>query len=121
MTGESSRVATTVAIEFAASCNPFRKSNSNARMISAISSGSASSCTAARSGVIDDDAVDLVGDIFEGVDDALEVLVDLALDEKPQRVAAAVVGDRLPEPGPMDLVGVALDPDQPLGQLVQPR
>src|SRR6187200_886325 len=115
MTGESSRVATTVAIEFAASCRPLRKSNTSARTISATSSGRASSCTAARSGVVDDDAVDLVGDVLERVDDAFEVLVDLALDQQPQRVAPAMVGHRLPEPGPMDFVGVPLDPHQSLG------
>src|SRR5687767_8034371 len=110
MTGDSSRVATTVAIELAASCKPFRKSNSSARTISAISSGRASSCTVARrSGVVDHDAVDLVGDVFERIDDALQVLVDLAFDHEPQRVAAAVVLERLAKPVRVDRVGMAFD------------
>src|SRR6478735_9212332 len=76
MTGESSRVATTVAIEFAASCRPFRKSNSSARTISPISRGRASSCTAARSGVVDDDAV-----VLERLAEAVRVdRIRVALD-----------------------------------------
>src|SRR6187399_1443507 len=118
MTGESSRVATTVAIEFAASWRPFRKSNTSARTISAISSGRASSCIAARSGVVDDDAVDLVGDVLERVDDALEMLVDLALDHEAQRVGAAVVLERLAQAVGMDRVGMPLYAHEALGQLV---
>ena len=40
--GRSTRVDTMVAIEFAASCRPLRKSNSSATRISAISTGRAS-------------------------------------------------------------------------------
>ena len=39
--GRSTRVDTMVAIEFAASCRPFRKSNASAMKISATSSGNA--------------------------------------------------------------------------------
>ena len=43
--GRSTRVETMVAIEFAASCRPFRKSNTSAMAISATSSGNASTAS----------------------------------------------------------------------------
>ncbi len=47
-----------------------------------ISSGSASSCIY---GVIDDDAVDLIGDILKRIRHPLEILEDLASDGEFQR------------------------------------
>src|SRR3569623_2689815 len=88
--GESNCVETTVAIEIAASCRPLRKSYASAIAISATSSGKAIWCTRALSGVIDDDAVDLVGDVLEFVGDALEMLVDFAPDHEAQRVAGGL-------------------------------
>ncbi len=79
--GRSTRVETMVAIELAASCRPLRKSNRRAVAIRPIRAGRASVASIARpprpSGVLDDEAVDLVGDVLEAVDDLLEVAVDL--------------------------------------------
>src|SRR5256885_6792379 len=64
-TGESTRVETTVAIEFAASCRPFRKSNSSATAISATRTQVA---TMSGSDVLDDDAGDDVGHVLAAID-----------------------------------------------------
>src|SRR5690606_22560107 len=87
--GERSCVETTVAIEFAASCSPLRKSNASARAISATSSGKASSCICPRSasGVVDREAVDMVRHVLEGVRNLLEVLEYLAGDDEADGVA----------------------------------
>src|SRR5215470_6844377 len=77
--GRSTRVDTMVAIELAASCRPLRKSNTSATTISPIKIGSASatgSISGAPSHVLEHDALDLVGDVVETVDDLLEVIVD---------------------------------------------
>jgi hypothetical protein len=71
--------------------------------------------------VIDDDAVDLVGDILEGIDDPLEMLVDLAADGELHgagRIASEALKSSL-EAGSVDLVGMALHADQPFGEFVQ--
>src|SRR3954451_18354005 len=84
-TGLISRVPTTVAIELAASCRPFRKSNASATTMRPTSSGSASWCIRVGSGVVDHDAVDLVCDVFHRVRDPLEMLVDLAGNDELHR------------------------------------
>src|SRR6185312_5869185 len=62
--GRSTRVETMVAIEFAASCRPFRKSNSNATAINPTRTGKASVASTKKAPALylfDHDAVDLVG------------------------------------------------------------
>lgn len=95
-TGPNSRVATTVAMLLAASCSPFRKSNASAIRIRPTSSGKASSCTDQTprvnmamgsfdlivSSMVDNDTVYLVCDIFECIDDPLQMLVYFTIDDE---------------------------------------
>src|SRR5712691_8395717 len=85
--GRKTRVDTMVAIEFAASCSPLRKSNASATRTSAIRAGRASvTASMSRSHVLDHDAADLVSHIVEAVDHLLEVIVDLDSNEERHRV-----------------------------------
>lgn len=71
--------------------------------------------------MIDDDAVDLVGDVLERIDDPLEMFVDLAADGELHgagRIASEALESSL-EAGTMYLVRMALHADQPFGELVQ--
>jgi hypothetical protein len=62
--------------------------------------------------VIDDDAVDLVGDILELVGDAFEVLVNLAADHEAQRVAALLrAGEVRLEAAIVNVIDLSLDAD----------
>src|SRR3954470_22397690 len=74
--GRSTRVETMVAIELAASCRPLRKSNSSATAMRPTSSGQARATSIGLLDVLDDDALDLVGDVVEPVDDLLQMVVD---------------------------------------------
>src|SRR5690606_37495609 len=85
-TGGSTRVATMVAIELAASCRPFRKSNSRATPIRKARIRRAWSMTVLQ--VLDQNAVDTVGDVLEPVDHLLQVVQQLAADDEAQGVAA---------------------------------
>ena len=58
--------------------------------------------------MVDDDAVDDVGDVLEGVDDPLEMLEDFPLDDEVDRIAVAVRLEGFLQPGRMDFVGMAL-------------
>ena len=49
--------------------------------------------------MVDDDAVDLIGDVLKRIDDPLQMLVDLALDDEPERVGGTDTG-----PQPTDLL-----------------
>src|SRR5438270_1721106 len=92
--GDKTRVETTVAIEFAESCKPLMKSNANAMVISPISTGSArvgSMCVSSSSGVVDDDALDLVGHILEPVEHTLDVAIELPADEEDGRPVGAML------------------------------
>src|SRR5271169_3855255 len=84
--GRSTRVDTMVAIEFAASFMPLRKSNASATMMRPNKNGSdsveASIDSPARLNVLDDDAVHHVGDVVEAIDHLLEVIVNFVANEK---------------------------------------
>ncbi len=70
----------------------------------------------AAQAMVDDDAVDLVRDIFERVDDPLEMLEDLALTmNRNGSFGPSSLNARL-RPAAMDLVGMAFHPHQPLGR-----
>src|SRR4051794_10902651 len=89
--GFSTRVDTMVAMELAASCSPLRKSNSNATPISAISSGRLRRTASIRrfllpSYVIENDALQLVGNVVEPVDHLFQVIVDLVADDVVHRL-----------------------------------
>src|SRR5689334_15147217 len=79
--GFSTPVETTVAIEFAASWKPFMKSNSTASATSSATTPNEISVTVTGgdvSGVLEDDALDQIGDVLAAVGDRLEQLVDRA-------------------------------------------
>src|SRR3982750_371686 len=83
--GFSTPVETTVAIEFAASWKPFMKSNATASTTSSATTPNEISVgvmRAGRSGILEDDALDQIGDVLAAIRDRLEQLVDRAqLDE----------------------------------------
>src|SRR5688500_670517 len=79
--GLSTPVETTVAIELAASWKPFMKSNASARTTSIVRIANESSTVAMRargSGVLEDDALDEVGDVLASIRDGFQQLVDRA-------------------------------------------
>src|ERR1700730_8671320 len=78
------RVDTMVAIEFAVSCRPLRKSNASATTIKPIRTGRLSSTVMAlcRSNLIDDDRVYFVRDILEAVDNFFQMIVELRADNE---------------------------------------
>src|ERR1051326_1263076 len=73
-----------VAMELAASLRPFRKSKARPTATSPISSASISSH------LLDDDAADAIGDVFEAVHHLFEVIVDFDPDDVVHGVAVAV-------------------------------
>src|SRR3954469_12262506 len=78
-----------VAIEFAASCRPFRKSNASATAISTIRSRPGPETSIRRAlEVLDQHAADLAGHVFEAVDPLFQVIVDLGADDVGHRVLA---------------------------------
>src|SRR3954452_1890740 len=92
--GDKTRVETTVAIEFAESCKPLMKSKASAMPIRPISTGSArvgSMCGSSSSGVIDDDAFNLVGYVLEPVEHAFDVPIELPADEEDRRPLGAML------------------------------
>src|SRR5574343_2062030 len=110
--GLSTPVDTTVAMEFAASWKPFMKSNARA---SATSSATTQKLTWTASmgetrpgsGVLEDDALDQVGDVFAAVGDRLELLVDgLELDELAH---VLLLTEELGHRGAHHAVGVGLE------------
>src|SRR4051794_28251369 len=84
-----------VAIEFAASCRPFRKSNASATPMRAMSSRPGPVKSTRDLKVLDQHAADLVGHVLEPVDDLFEVVVDLRAHDVGHRIRprrAAVEG-----------------------------
>jgi hypothetical protein len=91
--GFRTRVETMVAMEFAASCSPFRKSNSSAMPINPTSRGNAICAISilpapAESDVFDHDAVDFVRNVVEPVHDLFKVVVNLVADDERHRIGA---------------------------------
>src|SRR5438128_3802231 len=84
--GRNTRVETMVAIELAASCKPFRKSNSSATATRAARTRKALDASTAGLEVFEQDAVDPVRHILEPVHHALEVAVDLRPDHEAHGV-----------------------------------
>src|SRR6185312_11573723 len=119
--GFSTRVETMVAIEFAASCSPFRKSKISATMMSPTRNGRPIATASMRafpraSNVIDHDALDFVGDVVETVDAFLQVIVDFVPDEKRDRIAVLLL-EQILQPAVVDVVGLAFE----LGDLLGDR
>src|SRR5262249_43764128 len=118
--GRSTRVDTMVAIELAASCRPLRKSNSSATAISAISSGNPSAVSIvavpAGSHVVDHDALQLVGDVVEPIDDFLEVVVDFVAGNERHRVGGPLGLEQLLQAEIGQIVRAPFDLRDLLGQ-----
>src|SRR5437762_4325983 len=122
--GLSTRVDTTVAIEFAASCRPLRKSNASATAINPIRRGSPSvkaSIQTAPLNVVDHDAVDLVRHVIESIDHFLQMVVDFVADDIRHRVGGALGLIELAQSHVVQLVRLALDLRDLLGNAAQPR
>src|SRR4029077_9389508 len=98
-----------VAIELAASCRPLRKSNSSATAISPTRTGNprAVSTTALASHLLDDDRIDLVGDVVKPVGDLFKVVVDLGADDEVHGVGVAVLEEKLLQPDVVQVVDAA--------------
>src|ERR1051325_4968497 len=100
-----------VAIEFAASFMPLRKSNASAIAISVSKSGSArvpaSIVFALRreSDVLDDDTVHYVGDVIETVNHLFEMVVHLVADVEGKPAAAYVGAIKLPQALVVQFIG----------------
>ena len=78
--GRNTRVATTVAMELALSCRPFRKPNSRATAIRPASTGVPTRTWfmgKASSDLLDDDAVDHVHHVLAAVHHGLDQVIDL--------------------------------------------
>src|SRR5689334_2892139 len=120
--GRSTRVDTTVAIEFAASCSPFMKSNSSAtptRPNTTIEPGAAGSmANSPGSDVLRGDRLDHVRHVVALVDDALDQLVELLAIDVADRIerAAAEIGADARESGVEGLVGALLEVTDALAQ-----
>src|SRR5690242_9353190 len=85
----STRVDTMVAIEFAASCSPLRKSNRSETAIRPIRTGRLRSRSIAErdpSQVVGDERVYFIRDVFEAVNHLLEVFVKLGADQEIHRI-----------------------------------
>ena len=73
----------------------------------------ASSASGGRLGVVDDDAVDLIGDVFESVGDPLQILEHFAVDGELQRLGPRMLPEGPLEPDGVEVVGFSLKADQP--------
>src|SRR6185295_3720028 len=104
--GERTRVETTVAMEFAASWKPFRKSNVRAtRMMKTTSPVAA--VRGASSGVLDEDIADDVGVVLALVAGVLQPLVDLLPLQDLQGIAPVRL-EQLGDDRVVELVGAVL-------------
>src|SRR5690242_7560748 len=97
-------VDTMVAIEFAASWKPFRKSKARATTIRKTTTSNVIDI----SGVLEHDAFDDVRDVLAAVGHGLEVLVDLLQLDQLARIGLVV--EELRQPGAQHLVGLGLEP-----------
>src|SRR4051812_26080132 len=121
--GRSTRVETMVAIEFAASCRPLRKSKSSATAMRPTRRGRpsvASMVSGRRSDVLDHDGADLVRHVLEAVDHLLEAAVDLVADHEGHGVRVPVRAKQRPAAVVVQVVGAALEMRDLLADLAQP-
>src|SRR5438270_4289226 len=103
-----------VAMELAASLRPFRKSNASAMTISPPSS------SIALSHMLDDDAADAVGHVFEPVHYLLQMIVDFNAYDVTHRIAFAMFEEQILDAGVVERVGVVLKANDFFGDGVQP-
>src|SRR5690242_890624 len=121
--GRNTRVETMVAIELAASCRPFRKSNASATAIRPTRMGRPSEASTAGPALylFDHDTVDLVGDVVEAVGDFFEVIVDLNADDEVHGTGVAVFQVKLLHADIVEVVDAAFQLAQFLGDSRQQR
>src|SRR5664279_513483 len=108
--GFSTPVETTVAIELAASWKPFMKSNATASATSSATTPNEISVGVidGRSGILEDDALDQVGDVLATIGDRLEQLVDRA--QLDQLAHVLLLAEQARHRRAHDAVGVGLEP-----------
>src|SRR5262245_3369516 len=116
--GDSTRVETTVAIEFAASWKPFRKSNDSATRMMPRRASSVPPTSA--SGVLNQHVADDVRVVLAGVAAVLEHLVDLFPLEDLER-ARVLAPEQLGDHPVEQVVGAILEVGDPNDRLVDAR
>src|SRR5437868_8214349 len=121
--GRSTRVETMVAIELAASCSPLRKSNSSATAIRPTRIGRLKEASTAGPALylLDDDAVDLVGDVIEAIGDLFQMVVDFGADDVVHRVGGAMLEEQLLQADVVQVVDAAFQLAKLLGDRGQHR
>src|ERR1051325_7218076 len=115
--GRSTRVDRMVAIELAASCRPLRKSNSRATAIRPTRIGRLKEASTAGPALylLDDDAVDFVGDVIEAIGDLFEMVVDFGADDVIHGVGVAVLEEQLLQADVVQVVDAAFQLAELLG------
>src|SRR5687767_3208394 len=116
-----------VAMEFAASCRPLRKSKASATKIRKIRiwiERVASTNGPPLSQMIDNECVDLVRHVLEAIDHRLQMVVDLGADDEIHGAAglpAAVLVGHVERLAALivKLVGLLLDPDHPFSERIE--
>src|SRR5690348_4633203 len=108
-------------MEFAASCRPLRKSNSKAVATSAISSSWMCKRSPRLLGLFDGDPAYAVGDVFETIHDALEVIVDFRADDEVHGVAGAVLHIEFFDAKVMQAIGTLLKADDFFRDGIEPH
>src|SRR4051812_14760764 len=122
--GRSTRVETIVAIELAASCSPFRKSNSSATAMSPNRTGRPSAVSKTESpalNLFDHDRVDLVGDVVEAIRHLLQMVIDLRADDEVHRIRIAMLEKQLLQADVVEIVHAPFKLGHLLGDLGQQR
>src|SRR6202012_93961 len=97
-----------VAMELAASCRPFRKSNSRATATRNHSVIVPVEIASIGLEMLEQDAADAVGDVLEAVDHLLQVVVEIGADDEVHRPVLALLEQGL-HAGVVDLVRSVLD------------
>src|SRR5436305_2265179 len=121
--GRNTRVETMVAIELAASCSPLRKSNSSATAIRPTRIGRLKEASTAGPALylLDDDAVDFVGDVIEAIGDLFEMVVDFSADDVVHGVGVAVLEEQFLQADVVQIVDAAFQLAELLGDRGQHR
>src|SRR5436305_5593169 len=115
--GRNTRVETMVAIELAASCSPLRKSNSSATAIRPTRIGRLKEASTAGPALylLDDDAVDFVGDVIEAIGDLFKMVVDFGADDVIHGVGVAVLEEQFLQADVVQVIDPALELAEFLG------
>src|SRR6266851_5724742 len=107
--GERTRVDTTVAMEFAASWKPLRKSNVSATRMMTTTAVKDVDKGGGASGVLDDDGAEDVGELLAFVASVLQSLVDLFPLHDLDRSLAVPAPEQVGDHAEVDGIGVVLE------------